>query len=162
LSNLTNGKDILIMTKSIVRSTVLFLFCISTILSVVCHGFSSIRATTRTSVVGSIARNRPTSAVFVVSAAATTHYPVTASTVIEEETTTTKEDKTTIEILKDDDLEDEKDHNRDGWEIRLWNDPFNKREFVARCLSTICNKSDTESYQIMMQAHKNGYVLSQA
>ena len=86
----------------------------------------------------------------------------TASTVIEEETTTatpTKakpSEKTTIEILKDGDVEEQKDNNRDGWEIRLWNDPFNKREFVARCLSTICNKSDTESYQIMMQAHKNG------
>lgn len=44
----------------------------------------------------------------------------------------------------------------EGWEIRLFNDPFNKREFVARCLSTICGKSDTESYQIMMEAHKNG------
>mmetsp|Transcript_44917 Transcript_44917/g.109036 ORF Transcript_44917/g.109036 Transcript_44917/m.109036 type:complete len:193 (-) Transcript_44917:519-1097(-) len=84
--------------------------------------------------------------------------PPTASTVIEEETTTTTKpsEKTTIEILKDDDLEEQKDNNRDGWEIRLWNDPFNKREFVARCLTTICNKSDTESYQIMMQAHKNG------
>jgi ATP-dependent Clp protease adapter protein ClpS len=83
---------------------------------------------------------------------------VVASTVIEEETTTTKKEKTTIEIIKDSDLEDQQDNNRDGWEIRLWNDPFNKREFVARCLSAICNKSDTESYQIMMQAHKNGYV----
>ena len=44
----------------------------------------------------------------------------------------------------------------DGWEIRLFNDPFNKREFVARCLSTICGKSDSESYQIMMQAHNDG------
>ena len=43
-----------------------------------------------------------------------------------------------------------------GWEIRLYNDPFNKREFVARCLTTICGKSDSESYQIMMQAHNNG------
>ena len=43
-----------------------------------------------------------------------------------------------------------------GWEIRLFNDPFNKREFVARCLATICGKSDSESYQIMMEAHKNG------
>eukprot|EP00529_Nitzschia_sp_RCC80_P036923 CAMPEP_0113456784 /NCGR_PEP_ID=MMETSP0014_2-20120614/9068_1 /TAXON_ID=2857 /ORGANISM="Nitzschia sp." /LENGTH=190 /DNA_ID=CAMNT_0000348253 /DNA_START=87 /DNA_END=659 /DNA_ORIENTATION=+ /assembly_acc=CAM_ASM_000159 len=86
--------------------------------------------------------------------------PPTASTVIEEETTTTtkpsKKTRKTIEILKDDDIEEQKDNNRDGWEIRLWNDPFNKREFVARCLTTICNKSDTESYQIMMQAHKNG------
>mmetsp|Transcript_107116 Transcript_107116/g.309792 ORF Transcript_107116/g.309792 Transcript_107116/m.309792 type:complete len:151 (-) Transcript_107116:105-557(-) len=44
----------------------------------------------------------------------------------------------------------------EGWEIRLFNDPFNKREFVARCLSQVCGKSDTESYQIMMQAHNHG------
>ena len=56
----------------------------------------------------------------------------------------------------------DKDTQRDnklggeGWEIRLFNDPFNKREFVARCLATICGKSDTESYQIMMEAHNNG------
>ena len=43
-----------------------------------------------------------------------------------------------------------------AWEIRLWTDPYNKREFVARCLAEVCGKSDTESYQIMMQAHKNG------
>lgn len=43
-----------------------------------------------------------------------------------------------------------------GWEIRLYNDPFNKREFVARCLTTICGKSDSESFQIMMQAHNDG------
>jgi hypothetical protein len=62
----------------------------------------------------------------------------------------------TIQILKDDVVEEEKKYGGEGWEIRLWNDPFNKREFVARCLSTICGKSDTESYQIMMQAHNNG------
>ena len=39
-----------------------------------------------------------------------------------------------------------------GWEIRLFNDPFNKREFVARCLATICGKSDGESYQIMVSS----------
>jgi len=43
-----------------------------------------------------------------------------------------------------------------GWDVRLYNDPYNKREFVAMCLSTVCGKSDTESYQIMMQAHNNG------
>jgi ATP-dependent Clp protease adapter protein ClpS len=46
--------------------------------------------------------------------------------------------------------------NLPGWEVRLWNDPFNKREFVARCLAEVCGKSDTESFQIMMAAHKNG------
>jgi ATP-dependent Clp protease adapter protein ClpS len=61
-------------------------------------------------------------------------------------------------IEKIDEKVDEKDEQlgSDGWEIRLFNDPFNKREFVARCLTTICGKSDSESYQIMMQAHKNG------
>jgi len=48
----------------------------------------------------------------------------------------------------------------EAWEIRLFNDPFNKREFVARCLSEVCGKSDTESYQIMMQAHRNGDGIS--
>ena len=46
-----------------------------------------------------------------------------------------------------------------AWEVRLYNDPFNKREFVARCLSEVCGKSDTESFQIMMQAHKSGMGL---
>ncbi len=47
----------------------------------------------------------------------------------------------------------------EAWEIRLYNDPFNKREFVARCLAEVCGKSDTESYQIMMEAHRNGMGL---
>jgi ATP-dependent Clp protease adapter protein ClpS len=80
------------------------------------------------------------------------------STVIDKPATVEKEK--TIEILKDDVVEEEKKYGGEGWEIRLWNDPVNKREFVARCLSTICGKSDTESYQIMMQAHKNGYVIT--
>lgn len=67
----------------------------------------------------------------------------------------------TVEKVDEDIAEDnstEKDPRNDsgGWEIRLFNDPFNKREFVARCLSTICGKSDSESYQIMMQAHNDG------
>jgi len=47
-------------------------------------------------------------------------------------------------------------NGKDGWEIRLFNDPMNHRTFVAKCLCEICGKSDGESYQIMMQAHKNG------
>ena len=66
------------------------------------------------------------------------------------------------ETIEDVDIDEDKTTEMDertssgGWEIRLFNDPFNKREFVARCLSTICGKSDSESYQIMMEAHKNG------
>ena len=72
------------------------------------------------------------------------------STVIE------RTEEKTVEILKDDKVEEEQKYGGEAYEIRLWNDPFNKREFVARCLTTICGKSDTESYQIMMEAHNNG------
>lgn len=77
-----------------------------------------------------------------------------ASTVIDSPTET--DTKTKIEILKDNDTEDEKKNGKDGWEIQLFNDGYNHRTFVAKCLCEICGKTDTESYQIMMQAHKNG------
>lgn len=81
------------------------------------------------------------------------------STVVDAPTKTKETESTkTIEIQKEGTTEKDTNYGGEGWEIRLWNDPFNKREFVALCLSTICGKSDTESYQIMMQAHKNGYV----
>ena len=76
-----------------------------------------------------------------------------ASTVIE---SPTKESDTKVEIIKENITEDEKKSGKNGWEIQLFNDPFNHRTFVAKCLCTICGKSDTESYQIMMQAHRNG------
>ncbi|KAL3925768.1 MAG: hypothetical protein SGILL_000186 [Bacillariaceae sp.] len=75
------------------------------------------------------------------------------STVIE------RTEEKTVEILKDDKVEEDQKYGGEAYEIRLFNDPVNKREFVARCLSTICGKTDTESYQIMMEAHNNGYVL---
>jgi len=65
----------------------------------------------------------------------------------------------TIEKKDTDKVEDTERNEKfdsSGWEIRLYNDPFNKREFVARCLTTICGKSDSESFQIMMQAHNDG------
>jgi ATP-dependent Clp protease adapter protein ClpS len=65
-------------------------------------------------------------------------------------------EKVNIEINDAEKTEKDEKVGAPGWEIQLFNDPVNKREFVARCLSTICGKSDTESYQIMMQAHKNG------
>ena len=43
-----------------------------------------------------------------------------------------------------------------GWAVRLFNDPMNKREFVAMCLSKIVGLNDGQAYQVMMQAHKNG------
>lgn len=77
-----------------------------------------------------------------------------ASTVVDSpaETKTNKK----VEILKDNVAENEKKNGKDGWEIQLFNDGYNHRTFVAKCLCTICGKTDTQSYQIMMQAHKNG------
>lgn len=66
----------------------------------------------------------------------------------------------TKEVVKDNDVDDKEEVDErtssGGYEIRLLNDPFNKREFVARCLNTVCGKSDSESYEIMMEAHSNG------
>lgn len=54
----------------------------------------------------------------------------------------------------------QKDRVKDkGWAVRLYNDPFNKREFVARCLMTITGMSDGAAYQVMMQAHQNGIAV---
>jgi ATP-dependent Clp protease adapter protein ClpS len=72
---------------------------------------------------------------------------------VAEPETIEKEDIGTIEDQK---TEKQEKVGGEAWEVRLWNDPFNKREFVARCLTTICGKSDGESFQIMMAAHKNG------
>ena len=62
----------------------------------------------------------------------------------------------TIEKVKEDKKEESAGTRMPAWEVRLFNDPFNKREFVARCLAEVCGKSDGESYSIMMEAHQNG------
>lgn len=56
----------------------------------------------------------------------------------------------------DEKAKDEKKHKKGGWAVRLFNDPMNKREFVAMCLSKITGLTDGQAYQVMMQAHKNG------
>merc|ERR1712238_106394 len=88
------------------------------------------------------------SAYVVVCIAAVTDTP------IKPKTDTAEEEQ--IIILKDNETESKEKNGKDGWEIRLFNDPMNHRTFVAKCLCEICGKSDGESYQIMMQAHKNG------
>lgn len=49
-----------------------------------------------------------------------------------------------------------KSSNSKGWAVRLFNDPMNKREFVARCLTEVCALSDGAAYQCMMRAHQFG------
>lgn len=53
----------------------------------------------------------------------------------------------------DSDAEQEKER---GWLVRLFNDPMNKREFVARCLMEICGLGDGQAYSVMMAAHQTG------
>jgi ATP-dependent Clp protease adapter protein ClpS len=59
-------------------------------------------------------------------------------------------------VDKEERVEDASKYKKGGWAVRLFNDPMNKREFVAMCLSKIVGLSDGQAYQVMMQAHKNG------
>ncbi|KAK1749117.1 hypothetical protein QTG54_001056 [Skeletonema marinoi] len=54
---------------------------------------------------------------------------------------------------------DEQDAKDRGWLVRLYNDPMNKREFVARCLTEICSLDDGEAYNVMMKAHQVGIAV---
>ena len=56
------------------------------------------------------------------------------------------------------DTRDESDKDR-GWLVRLYNDPMNKREFVARCLTEICGLGGGAAYGVMMRAHQNGIAV---
>ena len=49
--------------------------------------------------------------------------------------------------------------NSKGWAVRLYNDPMNKREFVARCLTEVCALTDGAAYQCMMKAHQFGLAV---
>ena len=83
-------------------------------------------------------------------ATATTTTKLAMSTVVDEPVTIDKTDKdTTAEKAA-------AGTKLPAFLLRLWNDPYNKREFVARCLAEVCGKSDTESFQIMMHAHQQG------
>lgn len=65
----------------------------------------------------------------------------------------------TEEIVKDEEKVSESYTKKGGWAVRLFNDPMNKREFVAMCLTKVCGLSDGQAYQVMMQAHQNGVAI---
>lgn len=74
--------------------------------------------------------------------------------------TTTAIPKVEKKISVDKDIEKESDpKNSKGWAIRLYNDPMNKREFVARCLTEVCSLTDGAAYQCMMKAHQAGIAV---
>ena len=66
-----------------------------------------------------------------------------------------KEQKKAIDE-NDTDEQDDKDR---GWLVRLYNDPMNKREFVARALTEICSLDDGAAYNVMMKAHQIGIAV---
>mmetsp|Transcript_21571 Transcript_21571/g.62488 ORF Transcript_21571/g.62488 Transcript_21571/m.62488 type:complete len:207 (+) Transcript_21571:90-710(+) len=67
--------------------------------------------------------------------------------------------KTTVAIPGANLKEETKQKRADQYRLLLFNDPLNKREFVARCLMTICLLKEGDSYQVMMKAHKEGVAV---
>ena len=67
----------------------------------------------------------------------------------------------TQEVVKKDQGKEEQqiNHKKGGWAVRLFNDTMNKREFVAMCLSKIVGLTDGQAYQVMMQAHQQGVAI---
>ncbi|CAK9035844.1 unnamed protein product [Durusdinium trenchii] len=55
--------------------------------------------------------------------------------------------------------EETKQKRADEYRLVLFNDPLNKREYVARCLMTICLLKEGDAYQVMMKAHKEGVAV---
>jgi ATP-dependent Clp protease adapter protein ClpS len=87
----------------------------------------------------------------------TLHATTLAST---DEGTTTIERPETMDKVKDEEkVQKDEKLGSEGWMVRLYNDPMNKREFVARCLTEICGLSDGTAYDTMMQAHLNGLAV---
>mmetsp|Transcript_17931 Transcript_17931/g.28144 ORF Transcript_17931/g.28144 Transcript_17931/m.28144 type:complete len:156 (+) Transcript_17931:101-568(+) len=62
------------------------------------------------------------------------------------------------QVVDENDTEEQDAKDR-GWLVRLYNDPMNKREFVARCLTEICSLDDGEAYNVMMKAHQLGIAV---
>jgi ATP-dependent Clp protease adapter protein ClpS len=68
----------------------------------------------------------------------------------------TKDAETIDKSKKEESVKSDNKHKKGGWAVRLFNDPMNKREFVAMCLNKVAGLSDGQAYQVMMAAHKNG------
>ncbi|CAM9411071.1 unnamed protein product [Chrysoparadoxa australica] len=45
------------------------------------------------------------------------------------------------------------------YKLMLFNDNGNTREYVARCLVSVVGMSESDAYDIMTQAHKNGMAV---
>jgi ATP-dependent Clp protease adapter protein ClpS len=56
-------------------------------------------------------------------------------------------------------IKESKNTGSEAWEVRIYNDGKNTREFVARCLVQVTGLKEIEAYQTMMQAHQNGIAV---
>jgi ATP-dependent Clp protease adapter protein ClpS len=65
-----------------------------------------------------------------------------------------REKKSDVDVATNEDSEKDR-----GWLVRLYNDPMNKREFVAMCLNDICGLGDGAAYDVMMKAHQTGIAV---
>lgn len=45
----------------------------------------------------------------------------------------------------------------ESWELRIYNDNVNTRDFVARCLVQVTGMTELNAYRIMIQAQNNGF-----
>lgn len=86
-------------------------------------------------------------------------HATSGSTTIEKPPSTIEKEKVSEQKRDIDEKAESNKGKRGGWAVRLFNDPFNKREFVAMCLTKIVGLTDGQSYQVMMQAHKNGVAV---
>ena len=56
-------------------------------------------------------------------------------------------------------VKESKSTGSEAWEVRIYNDGTNTREFVARSLVQITGLSEITAYQTKMQAHQNGLAV---
>lgn len=71
---------------------------------------------------------------------------------------TRTQQKQNILIVVDDETKQNTDTDK-GFNLLIFNDPVNTREYVANCLTSICDLSDDKAYEVMMTAHKNGFAV---
>ena len=56
-------------------------------------------------------------------------------------------------------VKERKSTGSEVWEVRIYNDGTNTREFVARCLVQITALSENTAFETMMEAHRNGLAV---
>lgn len=63
------------------------------------------------------------------------------------------------ETLADEPVKERRGQGHEAWEVRIYNDGLNTREYVARSLVQVTGMAEILAYQTMMQAHQNGMAV---